>query len=325
MKSTMKRSIAGALMGTVLSALAAVAVAQDNFPSRPITIVVPFGAGSGSDIGARLIGQKLAESMGQTVVIDNRPGANGSIAATYVAKAKPDGYTLLIGTNSTHGANPGLLKEMRYDPIKDFTPVNRIAIYTSIIVANPSVPVRSMRELIALGKTQELTLATGNASGVVQSETLVRYAQWKPLLRVPFKSNPQAMTEVMAGRVQLMFSDIASAKEQVKAGSLRALAVTSKERSALMPELPTFIESGVPDYDLSGWISLFAPAGTPPAVVGKLNAEVTRALNAPDVRSRFLDLGAEPSPMSIPQVTAWVQHEVTTWTRLVKDAGIQPE
>ena len=325
MKSTMKRSIAGALLGTVLSALAAVAVAQDNFPSRPITIVVPFGAGSGSDIGARLIGQKLAESMGQTVVIDNRPGANGSIAATYVAKAKPDGYTLLIGTNSTHGANPGLLKEMRYDPIKDFTPVNRIAIYTSIIVANPSVPVRSMRELIALGKTQELTLATGNASGVVQSETLVRYAQWKPLLRVPFKSNPQAMTEVMAGRVQLMFSDIASAKEQVKAGSLRALAVTSKERSALMPELPTFIESGVPDYDLSGWISLFAPAGTPPAVVGKLNAEVTRALNAPDVRSRFLDLGAEPSPMSIPQFTAWVQHEVTNWTRLVKDAGIQPE
>ncbi len=325
MKSAMKRSLVGAMLGTVLSVVAAVAVAQDNFPSRPITIVVPFGAGSGSDIGARLIGQKLAESMGQSVVIDNRPGANGSIAATYVAKAKPDGYTLLIGTNSTHGANPGLLKEMRYDPIKDFAPVNRIAIYTSIIVANPSMPVRSMRELIALGKTQELTLATGNASGVVQSETLVRYAQWKPLLRVPFKSNPQAMTEVMAGRVQLMFSDIAAAKEQVKAGSLRALAVTSKERSALMPELPTFIESGVPDYDLSGWISLFAPAGTPPTVVSKLNAEVTRALNSPDVRSKFLDLGAEPSPMTIPQFTAWVQHEVTTWTRLVKDAGIQPE
>lgn len=325
MKSAMKRSLVGAMLGTVLSVVAAVAVAQDNFPSRPITIVVPFGAGSGSDIGARLIGQKLAESMGQSVVIDNRPGANGSIAATYVAKAKPDGYTLLIGTNSTHGANPGLLKEMRYDPIKDFAPVNRIAIYTSIIVANPSMPVRSMRELIALGKTQELTLATGNASGVVQSETLVRYAQWKPLLRVPFKSNPQAMTEVMAGRVQLMFSDIAAAKEQVKAGSLRALAVTSKERSALMPELPTFIESGVPDYDLSGWISLFAPAGTPPTVVSKLNAEVTRALNSPDVRRKFLDLGAEPSPMTIPQFTAWVQHEVTTWTRLVKDAGIQPE
>ena len=299
--------------------------AQEAYPSRPITIVVPFGAGSGSDIGARVIGQKLGEAMGQSVVIDNKPGANGSIAASYVAKSKPDGYTLFIGTNSTHGANPGLLKDMRYDPVKDFAPINRIAIYTSIIVANPALPVKTMRELIALGKTQELTLATGNASGVVQSETLARSVKWKPLLRVPFKSNPPAMTEVMAGRVQLMFSDIATVQAQVKSGTLRALAVTSKERSALMPDLPTFIESGVPDYDLSGWVALLAPAGTPPAVVNKLNAEVTRILNLPDVRSKFLDLGAEPSPLSVPQVTAWVQKEVSTWTQLVKEAGIQPE
>lgn len=306
-------------------ALTPTASAQETFPSRPITIVVPFGAGSGSDIGARVVGQKLGEALGQSVVVDNRPGANGTIAATYVAKAKPDGYTLLIGTNSTHGANPGLVKDLRYDPVKDFQPVNRIAIYTSIIVANPSLPVKNMRELIALGKTQELTLATGNASGIVQSETLARAAKWKPLLRVPFKSNPPAMTEVMAGRVQLMFSDIATVQAQVKSGALHALAVTSKDRSALMPELPTFIESGVPEYDLSGWVALLAPAGTPPAVVGKLNAEVTRILNLADVRSKFLDLGAEPSPMTVPQVTAWVQKEVATWTRLVKEAGIQPE
>lgn len=306
-------------------ALTPTASAQETFPSRPITIVVPFSAGSGSDIGARVVGQKLGEALGQSVVVDNRPGANGTIAATYVAKAKPDGYTLLIGTNSTHGANPGLVKDLRYDPVKDFQPVNRIAIYTSIIVANPSLPVKNMRELIALGKTQELTLATGNASGIVQSETLARAAKWKPLLRVPFKSNPPAMTEVMAGRVQLMFSDIATVQAQVKSGALHALAVTSKDRSALMPELPTFIESGVPEYDLSGWVALLAPAGTPPAVVGKLNAEVTRILNLADVRSKFLDLGAEPSPMTVPQVTAWVQKEVATWTRLVKEAGIQPE
>ena len=323
----MKKIAITAALGVAyaFTSLASLAIAQDAYPSRPITIVVPFGAGSGSDIGARLIGQKLGEALGQSVVIDNKPGANGSIGATYVAKSKPDGYTLLIGTNSTHGANPGLLKEMRYDPVKEFQPVNRIAIYTSIIVANPTLPVKNMRELIALGKTQELTLATGNASGVVQSETLARYAKWKPLLRVPFKSNPPAMTEVMAGRVQLMFSDIASVQAQVKSGALRALAVTSRERSALMPELPTFIESGVPDYDLSGWVALLAPAGTPPAVVNKLNAEVTRILGMPDVRSKFLDLGAEPSPMTVPQVTAWVQKEVTTWTQLVKDAGIQPE
>jgi tripartite-type tricarboxylate transporter receptor subunit TctC len=310
---------------SVACAFTSIANAQDAYPNRPITIVVPFGAGSGSDIGARLIGQKLGEALGQPVVIDNKPGANGSIGAAYVAKAKPDGYTLLIGTNSTHGANPGLLKEIRYDPVKEFQPVNRIAIYTSIIVANPALPVKNMRELIALGKTQELTLATGNASGVVQSETLARVAKWKPLLRVPFKSNPPALIEVMAGRVQLMFSDVASAQAQVKSGALRALAVTSRERSALMPDLPTFIESGVPDYDLSGWVALLAPAGTPPAVVSKLNAEVTRILGMPDVRSKFLDLGAEPSPMTVPQVTAWVQKEVTTWTQLVKEAGIQPE
>ena len=321
----MTKLFIAAALGLASCALTPLAAAQDAYPNHAITIVVPFGAGSGSDIGARLVGQKLGEALGQTVVIDNKPGANGSIGATFVAKAKPDGYTLLIGTNSTHGANPGLLKEMRYDPVKDFAPVNRIAIYTSIIVANPALPARTMRELIALGKTQELTLATGNASGVVQSETLARTAQWKPLLRVPFKSNPPAMTEVIAGRVQLMFSDIASAQAQVKAGTLRALAVTSRERSALMPDLPTFIESGVPDYDLSGWVAVLAPAGTPPAVVNKLNAEITRILNLPDVRSKFLDLGAEPSPMTVPQVTAWVQKEVTTWTRLVKEAGIQPE
>ena len=320
----MKKLIFAAALGAAACALPFLASAQDAYPSHPITIVVPFGAGSGSDIGARLIGQKLGETLGQSVVIDNKPGANGSIGATYVAKAKPDGYTLFVGPNSTHGANPGLLKEMRYDPIRDFAPINRIAVYTSIIVANPALPVRTMRELIAYGKTQELTLATGNASGVVQSETLARAAKWK-LLRVPFKSNPQAMTEVMSGRVQLMFSDIASVQAQVKSGALRALAVTSKDRSALMPELPTIAESGVPDFDLSGWIALFAPAGTPEPVVSRLNAEVTRVLNMPDVRSRFLDLGAEPGPMPVPQFAAWVQQEVNTWTRLVKEAGIQPE
>ena len=320
----MKKIVIAATLG-VVNALTPLAFAQDAYPSRPITIVVPFGAGSGSDIGARLIALKLGEATGQSVVIDNKPGANGSIGATYVAKAKPDGYTLLIGTNSTHGANPGLLKEMRYDPVKDFAPINRIAIYSSIIVAHPAFPAKNMRELIAMGKTQELTLATGNASGVVQSETLARAAKWKPLLRVPFKSNPPAMTEVMAGRVQLMFSDIAAAQAQVKSGALRALAVTSKERSTLMPDLPTFIESGVPDYDLSGWVALLAPTGTPPAIVNKLNAEITRILNLPDVRSKFLDLGADPSPMTVPQVTAWVQKEVATWTQLVKEAGIQPE
>jgi tripartite-type tricarboxylate transporter receptor subunit TctC len=213
---------------------------------------------------------------------------------------------------------------MRYDPIKDFQPITRVAVFTSIIVTNPNLPIKNMRELLAYGKANEVTLATGNASGIVMSETLARQVGWK-LLRVPFKSNPQAMTEVVAGRVQMMFTDIAAAYGPVKAGALRPIAVTSKERSAVIPDLPTIAESGVPDYDLSGWIALFAPAGTPRPIVDRLNAEVTKVLQQPDVRARLLELGAEPGPMAVPAFTAWVQQELNKWTRLAKAAGIQPE
>src|SRR6185369_7039472 len=185
-----------------------------------------------------------------------------------------------------------------YDPIRDFAPITRVAVFTSVIVVNPSLPVKNMQELVAYGKANELSLATGNASGVVMSETLARQVGWK-LLRVPFKSNPQAMTEVVAGRVQSMFTDIAAASAQIKAGTLRPIVVTSKARSALLPDLPTISETAIPDYDLSGWIALFAPAGTPKPIVDRLNAEVTKALLLPDVRTRLLDLGAEPSPMSV--------------------------
>ena len=300
------------------------ASAQDVYPSRSITIVVPFGPGSGTDVGARMLGQKLSDALGQAVVIDNKPGANGSIAAAYVAKAKPDGYTLFMGTNSTHGANPALMREMNYDPIKNFAPITRVAVFTSIIVVNPKLPVKNMQELLAYGKTHELSLATGNASGVVMSETLARQVGWK-LLRVPFKSNPNAMTEVIAGRVDSMFTDIAAASAQIKAGTLRPIVVTSKQRSVLMPDLPTIAETAVADYDLSGWIALFAPAGTPRPIIDKLNAEVTKALTSADVRTRLLDLGAEPSPMPVNEFATWVQQEVNKWTRLVKEAGIQPE
>lgn len=299
--------------------------AQGAYPSQNITIVLPFGPGSGTDIATRIIAQKLTETMGKPIIVDNKPGANGSIAAEYVARAKPDGYTLLVGTNSTHGANPALLKEMRYDPIKSFEPVNRVVVFTSVVLVNPSFPPKTMKELITYGKTNEITLATGNASGVVQSETLARQVGWKQLLRVPFKSNPPAMVEVMSGRINMMFSDVAAASAQIKAGNVRALAVTSKARSTLLPDLPTVMESGVTDYDLSGWNGLFAPAGTPRDVVEKLNAEITKIVQMPDVRAKFQDLGAEPGPMKPDEYAAWVQKEVNMWSRLVREAGIKPE
>lgn len=319
----MNQLIAALLAATTLC-LAHPARAQDVFPNRNITIVVPFGPGSGTDVGARLLGQKLGEALGQPVTIDNKPGANGAIAAEFVSKAKADGYTLVMGTNSTHGANPALMRELRYDPIKGFEPVNRVAIFTSVIVTHPNVPVKNMRELIAYGKTRELTIATGNASGVVMSEHLARQVGWK-LLRIPFKSNPQAMTEVVGGRVDMMFTDIAAAQGLLKTGQLRPLAMTTMQRSPLMPDLPTVAESGVPDYDMSGWIALYAPAGTPKAVVARLNAEVTKVLQLPEVRQRFLDLGADPSPLPVADFTTWAHQEVVKWTRLVKEAGIQPE
>ena len=304
--------------------LSAPVAAQDTYPNRAISIVVPFGPGSGTDIGARLLGQKLSEALGRPVTVDNKPGANGVIAAEFVANAKPDGYTLVMGTNSTHGANPALVKDLRYDPIKGFEPISRVAIFSSVIVTHPSVPVKNLRELIAYGKANELTLATGNASGVVMGETLARQVGWK-LLRVPFRSNPPAMTEVVAGRINMMFTDIASAKGLLTAGSVRPIAVTTAKRSTLMPDVPTVAESGVPDYDLSGWIALFAPAGTPRAIVDKLNLEVARALQLPDVRAKLLDLGADPAPMPVAEFAVWTQQEVAKWTKLVKEAGIQPE
>lgn len=315
-------------MRRLLASLAWVALgiaSHGGVAAQAITIVVPFGPGSGTDIVTRMIAQKLGESTGRTVLVDNKPGANGSIAAESVLRAKPDGNTLLVGTNSTHGANPALFKDLRYDPVKDFAHVNRVAVFTSVLIVNPALPVKTMRDLIAHGKNHELPVATGNASGVVQSETLAREVGWKKLLRVPFKSNPQAMTEVIAGRVDMMFSDIASAQPQLKAGTVRALAVTSRARSSLMPELPTIIESGVAGYDLSGWNGLFAPAGTPPDVVEKLNAEITRIVEMPDVRKRLQDLGADVGPLNPTEYAAWVQGEVSKWTRLVRAAGIQPE
>ena len=304
--------------------LAVSAAAQPTYPDRPVTIVLPFGPGSGTDLVGRLLAQRLGEALGRPAPVENKPGANGSLAATHVANARPDGHTLFIGTNSTHGANPGLQKEMTYDPIRNFAPITRIAVFTSIIVVNPKVPVATMQQLIAYGKQNELTLATGNASGVVMGETLARALGWK-VLRVPYKSNPQAMQDVVAGRVAMMFTDIAASLGQVKAGGLRPVAVTSRARSTLMPDLPTVEESGVRDYDLSGWIGLFAPAGTPAAVIDRLNAEVSRILREPEVRGRLGEIGAEALPMPAAEFGVWVQAEVTKWTRLVREAGIQPE
>src|SRR5947209_134369 len=226
-------------LAVLFLALVTTAANAQSYPTRPVTIVVPFAAGSGTDLISRLIGQQLSLALNQSVVVENKPGASGVIAATYVARAAPDGYTLLMATNSTHSANPSLFKTLPYDPVKDFAPVARAGSYVFMLVVNPEIPTKTLPELVAYAKANpgKLTYASGNTTGIVAGETLKSKAGID-VLHVPYKSTPPALNDVLGGRVSMMFIDLAPGLEHVRAGTLRALAVTTKERSALLADLP---------------------------------------------------------------------------------------
>ncbi len=299
----------------------------DVYPSRPVRIVVPFGPGSGTDIATRLVAQHLEAAVKQSVVTDNRPGASGSIAAAAVARAAPDGYTLLMGTNSTHGANSGLIAKMTYDPIKDFVPVGLVGIFSSFLVVNPALPVRTPAELIAYGKAnpKALTFAAGNTSSLIMGEMFGRGAGIE-MLRVPYTSNPAGLTDVIAGRVSVMFPDIGSSIAHVKAGSVRALAVVSLgERSPQAPELPTVAESVLPNFHFVGWIGLFAPAGTPAPVLARIAAEMQKIMVLPEVAQRFQQMGADAKWIGPAEFRSFVGSEVTRLPKILADIGVQPQ
>ena len=299
----------------------------DVYPSRPVRIVVPFGPGSGTDIATRLVAQHLEAAVKQSVVTDNRPGASGSIAAAAVARATPDGYTLLMGTNSTHGANSGLIAKMTYDPIKDFVPVGLVGIFSSFLVVNPALPVRTPAELIAYGKAnpKALTFAAGNTSSLIMGEMFGRGAGIE-MLRVPYTSNPAGLTDVIAGRVSVMFPDIGSSIAHVKAGSVRALAVVSLgERSPQAPELPTVAESVLPNFHFVGWIGLFAPAGTPAPVLARIVAEMQKIMVLPEVAQRFQQMGADAKWIGPAEFRSFVGNEVTRLPKILADIGVQPQ
>src|SRR5436305_9051626 len=273
-------------------ALAASSVSVQQYPSKPITIVVPFAAGSGTDLISRLIGQQLSLALNRSVVIESKPGASGVIAGTYVARAAPDGYTLLMATNSTHSANPSLFKTLAYDPVKDFSPVARAGSYVFMLVVNPEIPAKTLPELVAYAKANpgKLTYASGNTTGIVAGETLKSKAGID-VLHVPYKSTPSALNDVLGGRVAMMFIDLAPGLEHVRAGTLRALAVTTKERSALLPDLPSLHEAGITGYDVTSWAGLFAPAGTPKGLVTHLHDEVAKIIANPGVRTKIAVTG----------------------------------
>lgn len=318
--------LAALAMAAAMATVAGTPVAAETWPERAVTLVVPFAAGSGSDTAARVIGQVLAPRLGQAVVIENRVGATGALASTAVARAKPDGYTLLLGTNSTHGSNSALYRSLAYDPIRNFEPVAHTGLFNYILVVNPDLPFRSVADLLADARANpgKLTYAGGSSTSIVMAESFAK-ATGVEIVKVPYRSNPPALTDVIGGRVAMMFVDIASAQAFVKAGSLRALAVTTRGRSQLYPELPTISETAVPGFDLVSWTGLFAPAGTPAAVVERLNGEVNAILAQPDVRERLAAIGVETAPASLADFAAYVRTEVPKWTDLVRAAGIQPE
>ena len=306
--------------------LAATGASAQSYPSKPITIVVPFAAGSGTDSIARIIGQYLQNALNQSVVIENKVGASGVLAATYVARAAPDGYTLLMATNSTHSANPHLFKSLAYDPVKDFAPVARAGSYVFMLVVNPDVPARTLPELVAHAKANpgKLTYASGNTTGIVAGETLKSKAGID-VLHIPYKSTPPALNDVLGGRVSMMFIDLAPGLEHVRAGTLRPLAVTTRERSALLPDLPSLAKAGIPGYDVTSYAALFAPAGTPKEIVDKLNAEIQKIIANPDAKARIAITGFDAFSGPPETLAAFVQSELVNWGKLIKDAGIEPQ
>ena len=297
-----------------------------DYPDHFITFISPFAAGSGSDTAARIVGQFLGPRLGQNIVVENRIGATGAIAATAVARAAPDGYTLLVGTNSTHGSNSALYQHLTYDPVKDLAPVANAGIFDSVLVVNPDLPITSVAALVAYAKANpgKLSFAGGSSTSTVMGETFARGAGVQ-LLKVAYRSNPPALTDVIAGRVSMMFVDLAASVAFVKAGSLRALATTTKARLQLFPELPTIDETAVKGYDIGSWTGLFAPAGTPGPIVDRLNREINAVIAMPEVKERLAGLGIEPAPMSPDAFAAFTRDEVTKWTHLVKEAGIEAQ
>ena len=313
--------LALSFLGLAIGPLAALA---QPYPSRPIRLVVPFPAGGPLDVTARAIGQKLTETWGQPVVVDNRPGAGGNIGADLVAKSSPDGYTVLMGALSTHAVNVSLFGKLPYDPIKDFAPITLVAVTPNVLVLNPSVPVNSVPELIAYAKAHPGQLAFGSGSngsaGHLAGE-LFKVEAHVDMVHVPYKGGAPAMQDLLGGQIQLMFDNLANSMPQVKAGKLKALAVTTAKRSPLVPELPTLAEAGLSNFDIYTWFGLLAPAGTPKDVIAKWHAEVSKILTAPDMKERLLAQGAQPAPTTPEQFAALIKSEIPKYAKIVKDSG----
>jgi tripartite-type tricarboxylate transporter receptor subunit TctC len=310
------------LTATVI-ALAATGAFAQAYPDKPIHIVVTFTTGGAPDIIARLIGEKLTAAWNVPTIIDNKPGAGGNTGADAVAKAAPDGYTVVIGTVGTHSINGALYKKMPYDMVKDFTPITLLATTPNMLVVHNDVPAKNVKELIAHGKKDgKLTFASSGAGTSIHvSGELFKSMTGMPMEHIPYKGRAGAIPDLLGGRVTMMFDNMPSSLPLVKEGKLRALGVTSAKRSAAAPDIPTIAEQGLPGFEAVSWFALFGPANMPKAVTDKLSAEVGKIMKSPEVSKKLLDIGLEPTPGTPAELAAYQQREITKWAKVVKDSG----
>ena len=308
----------------LLSAFLSLAHAQ-TYPSRPVKLVVPFPAGSATDQIARVLGHELQSALGQPFIVENKAGAQGGIAAAEVAKAAPDGYTLMVTTNTPQAANVSLFKKLAYDPVKDFAPIARLGTISFMIMVRPDFPAKNLKEFLAHARANPGKLSAGYGSAGSQvSQAMLRSMGKIDFVDVPYKGLPQAITDVLGGTIHFTFADLANALAQQKGGKLRGLAVTSAKRTTLAPDVPAIAEE-LPGYELIAWFALVAPAGTPAATVNQLHGRVVGALAKPEVASRFATLGTDVAPLNPRELGAFIESEIAKWARMVKAAGIEPQ
>jgi tripartite-type tricarboxylate transporter receptor subunit TctC len=310
-------------LGVLLAFVAALACAQ-NYPTKPIRLVVPFPPGGATDLLARDVAQKLTEAWGQAVIVDNRPGAGGNIGSELVAKSAPDGYTLEMGTVGTHAINASLYAKMPYDHVKDFTPVILVAGVPNVLVVNPAVPANSVAELISYAKANPGKLnfaSSGNGTSIHLSGELFKVMAGVQITHIPYKGSAPALQDLLAGQVQMMFDNLPPSLPQIKAGKLRALAVTSLTRAPALPDVPTLSESGLPGFDASSWFGILAPAGTPAPIVAKLNAEVAKWLATPEAKEKLAKQGANIAGGTPDDFAKHISSETAKWAKVVKESG----
>ena len=331
MRQMLTKWIGKALLGMACATALATATGRasaEAFPNRPVKLVLPFATGGSTDAIARMVGQKMSESLGQPVVVENRPGAAGAIASQQVAAAAADGYTLLMATTSTHAILPVVNSKLTYDAVRDFAPIGVVARAPNLLIASPAAGVASVAELIAKARANPGTLSfASSGSGTITHlvGALFKTSAGIDAVHVPYKTGVQALPDVISGQIAFQFDSIVWTLPQVRSGKIKGLAVTGRERSALAPELPTVAESGLPGFEGVTWFAFVAPAATPPAVVAHLNRELNKALESADVREKLAAQGAEPAPGAPEDLARLMREDTVKWGKVIKDAGVKVE